>query len=368
MAKIEKTLSPEEQAESFIKSNKEDCLNYEKTHDYFVPASSLQLTSELGGGIPPGIHRAIGVATGGKTSQSLDFMFNFFKIPNRRGIYVKAEGRLSLQMKVRSGIIFVTDPKEWKDGTCLILECNIYETIFSFIRNLINNNESEIEYFFILDSLDSMVRKEDSVKGFDEAIKVAGGALLTSVFLKVSSLSMAKKGHIAIFISQVRDEIKINQYEKSNPRQGSSSGGNSIQHGSSIVMNHMQKYNDDQIRENPADKNSKIIGCWAKIQLLKTDNEKNFTTVRYPIKYGRIGGDSVWKEYEVFDMLLMWNLIEKAGSWIKVSQVLIDELKIQNIDIPLQLQGQFQWCKWFEDNPLALKYLYNKFLKMVSCK
>ena len=362
-------LTSAEQATSYFKANKADIYNMDKKHDYKVPASSLQLTYETGGGIGPGCHRAVGLTRGGKSSQSFDFMFHFLKgVTNRKALYVKSEGRLSKEMENRVGVKFVTNPEEWIDGTCLIFECNVFEIIFGFVRELMINNPNGVEYFFLFDCLDSMIRKEDVEKTFDEAARVAGGPLITSVFLKKVGLYLGRHGHIAIFISQIREEIKLNQYVKTVPRQGSASGGFSIQHQSDFVFDFQPRFNGDLIRENPNDNNSKIIGHFVKVQLLKTDNEKDLVTVRYPVKYWRTGGNSVWKEYEIFDLLLTWNLIEKSGSWMKVNQTLIDELKGQNIDIPAQLQGQATWCKWLEDNQLALEYLYKKFLKIVSGK
>ena len=361
-------LTPQYQATSYLDANKKEHYNYEKIHNYKVPASSLQLTFEMGGGLPPGAHRGTGIQSGGKTSQYLDFMFNFLKEKKRRGLYVKCEGRLSKEMQERSGIKFVINPKEWLDGTCLVFECNIFEVIFGFIRELITNNPTEIEYYFMLDSLDNMVRREDLEKTFEDSAKVAGGALITSVFLKKTGLALEKRGHIAVFISQIRDEIKINQYDKSTPRQGNASGGHAVEHAANYVLNFLPRFGDDYIRENPSDKNSKIIGHFAKVQLLKTDNEKNLVTVKYPIKYWRTGGKSVWIEQEIIDMMLTWGLLEKKASWLSVSSVLIDELKAQNIDIPQQLQGIDNWRKWFEDNSNATEYLFNKFVKLINGK
>ena len=81
---------------------------------------------ELGGGLGPGLHRFIGINEGGKTSESLEVMKNFLKMPNARGFLVKAEGRLPKEMKSRSGVEFVSNEDEWKDGNCFVFESNIF--------------------------------------------------------------------------------------------------------------------------------------------------------------------------------------------------------------------------------------------------
>ena len=254
----------------------------------------------------------MGITAGGKTSCALDFMFNFLKMDkSNRGIYFKCEGRLSPEVKARSGIEFTTDAEKWNNN-CLTVESNIYEVVFGFIRNLIIDNPTETKYFFIIDSVDSMVKRDDLAKPLEEAQQVAGGALITSVFLKKTALALARRGHICIFISQIREEIKINQYQVTTQRQGKSSGGHALEHASSVVINFLGRYNDDVIRENQSDKNSKAIGHRCKIKIIKSDNE-NYNELSYPVRYGMTGGKSVWKELECIDMLQAWSQLKRKG-------------------------------------------------------
>jgi RecA/RadA recombinase len=362
--KEKEVITPQKQALAFLKANKDDHYNFEESNYYKVPSSSLNLNLELGGGIPVGAHRAIGINSGGKTSCSLDFMFNFLKLnKTNRGVYFKCEGRLSPDMQSRSGINFTTDPEKW-DNNCLIIESNVYEAVFGFIRDCIINNPTKAKYFFIIDSMDNMGKRDDLAKPLEEAGQVAGGALLTSVFLKKSSLALEKRGHILIFISQIREEIKLNQYQATTPRQGKSSGGHAVEHNSSVVMDFLPRFNDDIIRENPADKNSKIIGHYCKICLIKTDNEKNQVKLSYPIKYGRVGGTSVWKEREICQQLLMWEFLKKTGeksSWLSLSENIRQELLLVDKDVPEKIQGEDNVCNYLESHPEVTQYLYLKF-------
>lgn len=375
-AKIQKNededsgVSPEQQIASFLKANKQDHYNYEEDNYYQIPSSSLSLMSAMDGGINPGAHRATGVTTGGKTSCTLDFMYHFLNNgTGYRGVYIKAEGRLSSEMKMRSGITFVNDPEQWKDGTCFVFETNVYEAVFGFIGELIRNNPSKSRYFFIIDSLDMMAKRDDLAKPLEEAGQVAGGALITSVFLKKTSAALSKRGHFCWFISQVRDSIKINPYEKSAPRQGGASGGHAVEHAGDYVLEFLPRYNDDLIRENPSDKNSKPIGHYCKLRIVKSNNEKYGVEVRYPIKYGRKNASSVWVEREIIDLLLSWEQIEKKGAWFKMAATLRDEIKENTgVEIPEQIQGIDNLYKTLEDNKKASDYLFNKLYKMLSNK
>lgn len=349
---------------SILKANKEDHYNFENTIYYRVPSSSMLLNMELGGGIVPGCVRLTGTTAGGKSSCALDFMSNFLKENSdknlRRGVYFKCEGRLSEEMKLRSGIKFVSNQEEWENGTTLIIESNIFEFVFDVIRSLITDNDESCKYFFIIDSVDMMVKRSDLQKTFDDAQSVAGGALLTSVFLKKVSVALAKRGHICTFISQVRETVAINPYAKTPPKQGGASGGHALEHAQDVVLEFIPRFMDDIIRENPADKNSKPIGHYAKCKIVKSNNESYLREVRYPICYGRKNGTSVWREKEVVDMLLTFNLIQKAGAWTRLEDNLFKELITAGFEVPDKFQGAAALDSYLQANPKVVDYLVNK--------
>ena len=54
----------------------------------------------------------------------LEVMKNFLKEPNSRGVYIKAEGRLSKEMKERCGVNFCNNEEKWENGNCFIFDCN----------------------------------------------------------------------------------------------------------------------------------------------------------------------------------------------------------------------------------------------------
>lgn len=363
----EQAVTPEQQIASYLKANKADHYNYEEDNDYRVRSSSLALTAQMEGGVGPGAHRALGFTTGGKTSCTLDFMYHFLRRgQGYRGLYVKAEGRLPKELRERTGITFVTNPNEWVDGTCFVYESNVYESVFGLMGELIRNNPLKNKYFIIIDSLDMMAKRDDLAKPLEEAGQVAGGALLTSVFLKKTSAALAKRGHVCWFISQVRDAIKLNPYEKSTPRQGNASGGHAVEHAGDWVIEFMPRFNDDIIRSG-SDRTGKIIGHYCKVKIIKSNNEKYGVEVRYPIKYGRKNAQSVWVERELVDMMIGWELLEKSGSWLKVSDDLRSEIKAATgTEIPEKVQGLDKAYELLEQQPVVTQFLFDKFLKLVT--
>lgn len=361
-------ITPQKQLDALLKETKEDHYNFEPDHSYSVPCSSLLMTATLGGGLSPGAHRFVGLSAGGKSSCVLDFMLHFLRPQKgrnpRRGVYIKAEGRLSEKTKVRSGVKFVTKSSEWEDGTCFIYESNIYEAVFKFKRDLIQNNPTNTEYFFVTDSADSLIKRDDAKKAEEESITVGGGSLITSVFLKKTGLAMAKRGHIDVYISQIRDQIKVDQYAIVTPKQGKASGARALEHQADIVIEFLPRFGGDLIRDGDP-KKGKIIGHFCKTRIIKSDNEKNMVEVQYPIRYGQVGGKSVWTSYELVDFLQLWELIGRPsgkGSWYEFEATFRQDLiKETGLDVPEKIQGLEAIRDWIENNPKAEEYMFNRF-------
>jgi recombination protein RecA len=365
MSKTKSASGSREYTEAFFKSNKEYHYNLEEgAEPYLVSSGSMILDSVLGGGFGSGLHRFIGANEGGKTNEALHVMHNMLKtVKNSKGLFVMAEGRLSEDIKLRAGIKFVSDPAEWVAGTCLVFECHVMDTMVDYLRGLLRNNPDKEKFCIIVDSMDGLITKEDLEKGSSDARKVAGGALMTSDFLKRISLGMSKFGHMCIMISQVRSSINVNPYAKQDPNnQTNSSGGNAILHYPDWILEFKKQNKGDKILEKPNEQitpENKIYGHNAKVLILKSTNESTGQTVSYPIKHGRMGGKSIWIEREVIDMLLMWGYLEKAGAWIKLDDEIKGYLKENKIEAKDSYQGSQAVYDFLESNEKATLALVN---------
>ena len=346
-------VNPVDQINAYLESNKGDHYNFEEERTYVVSSGSLLLDIEMGGGIGPGVIRASGITEGGKTSCALAFAKNFQKMDNAMAVYIKSEGRLSSDMIERAGVS--TDPKKW-----FVYKSNVYESVINLMRELVSNNPTKVKYMFIIDSMDSLVPKADLEKPPEEANKVAGGALLSSDFLRKMALGMTTRGHICYMISQVISKVSINPYEKTDARVTNASGGNALLHYSDWILEFQERYKGDTMFNTDG---KTPIGHWCKVVFKKTPNEKTGSLVRYPICYGRTGGKSIWVEYEVVDMLLTWDMAKKAGAWVAVSDEIIEEVqKETGEEMKKQHQGADNLKKYLEENPKIGKYLFSKFL------
>lgn len=355
----EEGVSHVDQIKAYLENNKDDHYNFEEENNYVVSSGSLVLDIEMSGGIRPGIIRACGVTEGGKTSCALAFAKNFQKMDNSMVVYVKSEGRLSKEMILRSGIDESED--KW-----LEYKSNTYESVINLIRELIKNNTHKIKYMFIIDSMDSLVPKADLQKGPEDANKVAAGALLSSDFLRKMALALTTRGHICYMVSQVRSKVSLNPYEKSDPRVTNASGGNALLHYSDWILEFQERYKKDSITSGSGEK-EESVGHWCKVVFKKSPNEKTGTIVKYPIRYGRSNGKSIWAEYEVVETLLAFDMAKKSGAWVAMSDHLIEEVeKETGEELPKQHQGIDNLRKFFEENEKIGKYLFKKFREVLK--
>ena len=274
----EKILTSQDQLKMFLNQNKEDHYNFEETIDYKISSGSLKADYILGGGFGPGLHRFTGINEGGKTSEALEVLANFLENQkNSKGVYIKAEGRLSPEMISRSRLKFVFTQYEWVAGTCFVFECNIYETVVELTRTLVWKNDEKVKYGFVLDSVDGLITKGDFIKEFGEATKVAGGAVIGANLMKKMALAFQKRGHLGIFISQVRADIQLDPYSKAPVRQTSATGGNALLHYANFILEFEPRFKGDRILQNEKDDYDAIknpyVGHLAKVTIKKSPNE-----------------------------------------------------------------------------------------------
>ncbi len=358
-------ITSQAQIKNFLKRNEESHYNFEPTIDYKVSSGSLLFDYKLGGGLGTGLHRFVGINEGGKTSCALQFMKNFLDQPTKRkGFYIKAEGRLSKEMINRSGVKFVFDADDWKEGTCFVFESNIYETVFDALRELVGKNDEKIQYFFLLDSVDGLIRKGDLDKTFEESQKVAGGAVIAADLMKRMSIALQKRGHVCVFISQVRADIKLDPYSKAPIRQTTATGGNALLHFANWIIEFEARYKGDLILQDEKaaydEQKNPLIGHVVKVTIKKSPNEKTNSIIKYPIRYGRKNGTSNWIEKEIFDFLLMWDFAEQKGAWINFDADFLNILKEAGfVDFPDKIQGTAKFETLINENEKLKKFLFN---------
>ena len=359
---------------SALKGSKADHHNFSETVSWKTSTGSLLLDVATGG-VQPSLWRLCGTNNSGKTPQMLEIIRNILKdVPNSKALWVIAEGRgLSKENRERCGLTFVTDPADWKIGTVFILQTNIFELFINVVKDLVKNNEENVRFAFVVDSVDGLMLRDDAAKEINENNRVAGVPMLAKKMLQSLSLGMFKYGHWMGLISQVTAEIKLDPYSKAPNRGGSFSGGNSLLHGSDVILEYASPYAGDFILDNPAGKfndgKTKPIGQNVKCTLVKSlKEETRKTLVVYPIRYGR-KPSGVWVEREVGDLLIMWELVRspEKGSWLTITESLRSEVKeATGVELPDKIQGQPKLFALLEENPTVTTFLFDKFTKLVG--
>lgn len=339
------------------KDNKKYHYNDAKSEDYKVSTGSLNLDLALGGGISSGVHRFTGINEGGKTSCALSIAREFQKqFKDGMVVLVMSEGRCSQEMMDRVGID--TNPEKF-----FRFDCNVFEKVFELVRMLVKDNPEDKKYFFLIDSIDALCRLNDVDKAFEDSEQVAGGALITSVFLKKMVLPIAKLNHIMILTSQVRVEVSANPYASRGGPKAKEAGGNAVKHYANFILEFQERYTNDILFTNPSatrlDDKGDPIGHYCKIKFKKSINERTGSQVRYPVKYGRKNGNSVWIEREILDLMKMWGYLEQKGSWIAIDQDLIEKMKAKKIDCPEKIQGEHNLVELVENSPKIKKFLFD---------
>ena len=363
--------APEKILSNFLNDdkNKKHHHNFETEVDYKVSTGSLLLDIATGGGIGPGLHRFCGINEGGKTSQALEVCRNFLSsVPKGRAMLIKAEGRLSPEMKKRCGVDFVSNPEDWKDGTCFVFESNVFETVFTLMRDLVYNNAEDIKYCFIVDSVDGLITLKSMDTPFEKSDQVASGATISSVFMKKTANNLSRAGHMAIFISQVRAKIEIQG--KITQTTTSATGGNALLHFANWILEFERPWQKDLIKEkqnDPAHKDTnKILGHWVNVKVKKSPNEMTDYTIQYPVKRGRKNRSSIWLEKEVTDQMEKWGFVKKSGAWYSTSEELIEDMKEKGFDLPEKFHGENKLFQFLEENPQVVEALMNKFKDLLS--
>lgn len=340
------------------KDNKKYHYNDYEEVDYKISSGSLNLDLALGGGFPSGAHRFTGINEGGKTSCALTVAKNFQSHFGEDGmvVYIRSEGRLAPEVLNRSGI-------DTSENRFFRFDCNIFEKVFQLIRTLVEENEDGKRFMFIIDSVDALCRIGDIDKPFDESEQVAGGALVTSVFLKKMVLPITKMGHMMILTSQVRVEVAANPYASRGGPKVKQAGGNAVKHYANFILEFQERYSNDIIFPNPGasklEDKGNPIGHFCKIIFRKSVNEKTGGVVRYPIKYGQKNGNSIWTDKEIIDMMKLWGYIEQKGAWISFDPEIVQSCIDNKIDCPEKIQGELKLTSFIEDNPDFANFILN---------
>lgn len=387
-------IDPKAQLKKYLKANEDHHFNLvERPKEYILSSGSFGLDIE-GVVFPPGVYRVAGGPNLGKTPFLINMMDNLLdEVPNSRVAWCLAEGRMSKQNTLRFRHPVVYTAEEWEVGTVFIFKTNTFETWLNFKREFVRNNPTGCRYGFVTDSVDNMILTADMQKEFDEAAKVAGTPSMTKRLFQNMGLAMREKGHWSYFVSQKTAAPKIDLYAKTEHRQTEGGGGNALAHNADEVLEFQEYFESDLILKNPEEKLHRLtnpaIGHNLRIKIKKSSNEKRFVTVEIPVKHGVVGANAIWKEREIGDVMLGWQLMTKTkpktegakdapagkgGSWLYMAPSLVAELVSKGISLEeetdkegfVKVQGLNQLYDLLERRKDVTDYLFKRFKEMIG--
>jgi len=359
---------------SFLKDNKDDHFNFIEPVSKIISTGSLALDSLIKVRTGSIIRLAGRGSELGKTSQSLVLAQNYMEVmPKSKTLFIKAEGRLGPEMQARSSHRFVTKAEDWEYGTTFILSTNIFETIAAIIEELLPKMHDQGEHLcIILDSLDGVILKSDSEKDLwtgGEQVKVAGVPLLSKILFKRLALKISHFDAMMLITCQYSAEIKLDPYSKVPARQGDGSGGNALNHQNDITLSYAIRNGGDYIYENPSAKpdpvKNKCVGVYATIDIRKSSTDVTGSRVKIPIARGRIG-NAIWREKEVVDMAIAFELLKGKGAWFNFDEGFIEQAAKDGVELKAQHQGINGVYKYIEENKGVFEWMYSKFSDLIS--
>ena len=373
MAAKKKEVEQDEEGESKVKSSqdvlkgilqtgKTSHYNFDSPENPIISSGSLILDSETKLRAGSTVRLCGEGAELGKTSQCFVLAGSYMKVmPKSKTIFVFAESRLSPEMQARSGHKFVDKAEDWEYGTVFVLRSNIFEYVADTIEKLMKTMKAQGEHLcVIIDSLDGLITQndleQDSIKN---NTMVAGVPKLTKLFFRrVSLLNWASDGLI-LATSQFSQNIKIDTYSKDIPRMGGASGGSSSGHQSDYVFLYCTRHQGDYILENPTLKpdriKNKVLGLYARIEVKKSATDVTGIQLKIPIKKGRIG-NQIWVEKEIADLIIAYELVKTAGSWMSFPDVIISDAANDGLTLVPKIQGANKLYLYLEENPPVMHW------------
>lgn len=269
------------------------------------------------GGYPMGrIIEIYGPESSGKTTLALHAIS---EIQKKGGIaaFIDAEHALNIAYAKNIGI---------NTKTLLLSQPDSGEQALEITDALINSNSVDI---IVIDSVAALTPKLEIDGEIGDHVIGAQARLMSKSLRRLSS-SISKTNCLVIFINQIREKVGV---VFGNPE--ITPGGRALKFYASLRL---EIRAGEKIKED-----NNFIGQKMKIKIIKNKISPPYKNCELELRYDL----GINKVYEIIDLAVEYDLLEKNGSWY-----FLNKKKIA--------QGKFQLEKYFKENSKIFKDIENK--------
>lgn len=282
-----------------------------------LPSGSLSLDLALGGGYPKGrIIEIYGPESSGKTTLALHALAEVQK-QGGQAAFIDAEHALDPAYARRIGV---------DTDNLLISQPDNGEQALEICETLVRSGAVDL---IVVDSVAALVPQAEIDGDMGDANMGLQARLMSQAMRKLTGIISKSKATV-IFINQIRMKIGV---MFGNPE--TTTGGNALKFYASVRI--------DIRRIGQIKDGDNVSGNRTKIKVVKNKIAAPFRTAEFDIMYN----EGISKVGDVLDLAVQYNVIEKAGAFLKYNGNTLG-------------QGREAVKKILKDDPKLLKEIENK--------
>lgn len=307
-----------------------------------VSSGSMNLDMALGGGFPVGRTLELyGPESGGKTTVAMLHAAEMQKaFPDKYVLFLDLEGTLDRNLALSYGI---------DDRKLLVSQPMSGEEAFNIAESFIRSGTVSL---VILDSVSALLPEAEDKAAMEQQSIGLQARLMSKALRKITPIC-TQTNSTFLFVNQIREKVGV-MY--GNPEV--TSGGRGLPFYASVRI-HIRA--GEKIPD-PVNKDE-TMGHIVNVRVVKNKTARPFKVAAFPLFYG-VGVDRV---AEIADIAVVANIVERAGSWIRIKgedgKPLVRKVNVMResgeelIETPINFQGKEKFVQYLREDPAFYELL-----------